>query len=53
MARCEYLSDYDNTILYSGSYALLGTMVIRVSHLLDNKGQYDITSEIVEALTSL
>lgn len=33
MERCEYLSDYDNTILYSGSYTLLGTMAIRASYL--------------------
>ena len=30
-ARCEYLSGFDNTILYTGSYAIVGTMVIRIS----------------------
>ena len=50
-ARCEYLSEYDNTILYSGSYAIVGTMVIRVSYILTNEQQYYITDLIVSAFT--
>lgn len=34
--RCDYLSQFDNTLLYSGSYAILGTTVIRTSYLLTN-----------------
>ena len=51
-ARCEYLSEYDNTILYSGSYAIVGTMVVRVSYILTNEQQYYITDLIVSAFTA-
>lgn len=50
-ARCEYLSGFDGTILYSGSYALVGTMVIRTSYLLSNSEQLELTDEITQALT--
>ena len=33
--RIGYLAAFDNTLFYSGSYALDGTMVIRTSYLLD------------------
>lgn len=49
-ARCEYLSGFDGTILYSGSYALVGTMVIRTSCLLDDDAQYALTSDIVATM---
>lgn len=49
--RCEYLAEYDNTMLYSGSYAIVGTMVIRVSYILTNEQQYYITDLIVDAFT--
>lgn len=49
-ARCEYLSGFDGTILYSGSYALIGTMVVRTSCLLDDDSQYALTSSIVESM---
>lgn len=51
--RCEYLSQFDGTLLYSGSYAIIGTMVVRTSYLLDNQEQIDITNAIVEAFTSI
>lgn len=51
-ARCEYLAEYDNTILYSGSYAIVGTMVVRVSYILTNEQQYYITDLIVSAFTA-
>lgn len=35
--RCDYLKQFDNTLLYSGAYALIGTMVIRTSYLLSNE----------------
>ena len=50
-ARCDYLSGFDNTILYSGSYAIIGTMVVRTSYILNNEEQYKLTSEITKALT--
>lgn len=49
-ARCEYLSQYDTTIFYSGSYVVVGTMVIRVSYLLPAEKQYEITKEIIQLL---
>ena len=33
-ARVEYLAGFDGTVLYSGSYAIVGTMVIRTSYKL-------------------
>ena len=49
-ARCDYLSEFDETILYSGSYALVGTMVIRTSCLLDDNVQYALTDSIVTSM---
>lgn len=51
--RCEYLEGFDHTLLYSGSYAAVGTMVIRTSYLLTNEQQVEITDEITRALTNL
>ena len=51
--RCDYLSGFDNTLLYSGSYAAIGTMVIRTSYKLDSDRQVYLTNEITKALTSL
>lgn len=53
MIRCEYLSQFDNTLLYSGSYAIVGTMVVRTSYILSNEQQSELTSEIVNVLTEL
>ena len=36
-ARIEYLAGFDKTILYSGSYAIVGTMVIRTSYKLTDE----------------
>lgn len=52
-ARCDYLSGFDGTILYSGSYAIIGTMVIRTSYKLDNNQQMALTRSIVRELTLL
>ena len=51
--RCEYLSQFDNTLLYSGSYAIVGTMVVRTSYRLSNQEQIDMTDVIVRALTQV
>lgn len=51
--RCEYLSQFDDTLLYSGSYAILGTTVIRTSYLLTNEQQIELTNKIITAFTAL
>lgn len=50
-ARCEYL--FDNTILYTGSYAIVGTMVIRISYAYTDEAQYEMTDRIAKAFTQL
>ena len=52
-ARCEYLAGFDNTLLYSGSYAIVGTMVIRTSYRLDGESQLNLTNEITQEFTKL
>lgn len=51
--RCEYLAQFDDSILYTGSYAIVGTMVIRTSYLLSDNEQYDLTNDITNVLTSI
>lgn len=51
--RCEYLSQFDNTLLYSGSYTVVGTVVIRTSYQLSNQNQVKLTDQIVQALTEI
>lgn len=51
--RCDYLDEFDGTLLNSGSYALLGTMVIRTSYMLSDEEQYDLTDKIVRAITDI
>lgn len=51
--RVEYLKGFDDTILYSGSYAIVGTMVIRTSYLLTDDEQYDLTDDITQAFTKI
>ena len=51
-ARCEYLAGFDGTVLYSGSYAIVGTTVIRTSYKLTNEQQMELTNDITMALTS-
>ena len=50
--RCAYLKEFDDTILESGSYALIGTMVVRTSYKLSYEQQYEFTDEIFKALTN-
>lgn len=52
-ARCEYLAQFDGTILYSGSYAIVGTTVIRTSYALTNEEQFELTNAITQALTKI
>lgn len=51
--RCDYLSQFDGTLLYSGAYAVIGTMVVRTSYILDNARQVELTNGIVEAMTGV
>ena len=51
--RVSYLAGFDNTILYSGSYAIVGTMVIRTSYLLTDEEQYNLTDAITRAVTKI
>lgn len=52
-ARCEYLSEYENTLLYSGSYAIVGTMVIRTSYKLTSEEQLEMTDLITKEFTKI
>lgn len=52
-ARCSYLAGFDNTILYTGSYAIVGTMIIRTSYRLNDEQQYALTDEITLELTRM
>ena len=51
--RCDYLSQFDGTLLYSGSYAIIGTCVIRTSYKLNDQEQVDLTNDIVKALKAI
>ena len=51
--RCDYLSQFDGTLLYSGSYAIIGTMVIRTSYKLSDSQQVTLTNDITKALTEV
>lgn len=48
--RNNYLSEFDNTVLNSGSHMVLGTMVVRTSHLLDAEKQKELTNQLCEEL---
>lgn len=52
-ARVAYLAGFDGTVLYSGSYAIVGTMVIRTSYKLTDEQQMEYTNAITAALTSV
>ena len=51
--RCDYLAQFDNTLLYSGSYVIVGTMVVRTSYQLSNQSQIELTNKIIEELTRI
>lgn len=53
LKRVEYLSQFDNTVLYSGSYAIVGTSVIRTSHLLEEDEQIKLTDSIIKEFTKI
>lgn len=51
--RCDYLSQFDGTLLYSGSYVVVGTMVIRTSYILSDEEQVQLTNDIIMAFTEI
>ena len=53
MAHWRMLKLVDNTILYTGSYAIVGTMVIRISYIYTTEEQYEMTNRITKELTKL
>ena len=52
-ARCAYLEEYEGTLLYSGSYAIVGTMVIRTSYKLTGMEQLELTDRITMEFTKV
>lgn len=53
LRRCDYLDQFKGTLLYSGSYAAVGTLVIRTSYHLEDEYQYKLTAQIVDKLTAI
>ena len=51
--RNRYLASFDGTILDSGSHSVVGTCVVRVSHLLTASEQDAIEQSITDSLTRL
>lgn len=51
--RCEYLKQFDNSFLQTGSYTTIGTLVVRTSYQLEVDSQYFVTNKIFKALTSI
>lgn len=51
--RCDYLGQFDNTLLYSGSYVIVGTMVVRTSYQFSDQEQIELTNKIIEELTRI
>ena len=50
-ARVDYLAGFDGTILYSGSYAIVGTTVVRTSYKFTDEQQLLLTHDITKAMT--
>ena len=50
-ARVDYLAGFDGTILYSGSYAIVGTTVVRTSHKFTDEQQLLLTHDITKVMT--
>lgn len=51
--RDEYLAAFDGSILSSGSHRVVGTCVVRTSHLLTASQQKSLEQDIVDALVRL
>jgi len=53
LERCKYLSEFDGTLLYSGSYVVVGTMVVRTSCFLSDEQQIKLTDAILREFTKV
>lgn len=53
LARCEYLEEYEGTVLAPGSYAVIGTMVVRISYKLSAEQQLELTDMITKEFTKV
>jgi len=51
--RCDYLAQFDDSLLYSGSHDYIGTVVIRISYKLPNEDQKKVTEMIEKALLTI
>ena len=51
--RCDYLSQFDGTVLYTGSYTVVGTIVIRISYKLNDEQQGRLVDSIISKLTEI
>lgn len=51
LRRCDYLSQFDGTLLYTGSYTVVGTMVVRTSYKLSNAQQVELIDAIIQEFT--
>lgn len=52
-ARIDYLKEFDNSYLYTGAYALIGTIVVRITYVLDNTAQYDMMNQIFKEFSKI
>lgn len=50
LERCNYLEQFDDTLLYSGSHEILGTIIIRTSYLLSSDDQLKLTNNIIQEI---
>lgn len=51
--RNEYLTKFDDTVLYSGSHKVFGTLIIRTSYRLSNENQDILTDAICNAIMTV
>lgn len=48
--RCEYLAQFNNTLINPGSFTVVGTMVIRTSYKLSEPKQIKLTGDIIREM---
>ena len=51
--RSDYLSQFDGTVLYTGSYTVVGTIVIRTSYKLNDEQQGQLTDSIITKFSEI
>lgn len=52
-ARVDYLKEFDNSYMYTGAYALIGTSVVRVTYALEEEQQYELMDKIFRILSEI